>query len=138
MIKEAVFDSGVFIGSQDSGDQYASVASEILKYFKDKVIFKIYITDYVVVETVNFLLKRIGFEKAIIMYDFLLNTDNIAIIYADDLSTGKIKEIFDNYKNLSITDCSLIALSEKYKIKCIFSFDKHFDAIKGLKRLTAI
>lgn len=138
MIKEAIFDSGVFIGSQDTRGQYASLAAQILKYFQNKLILKIYITDYVVVETINFLLRKIGFEKTKIMYDFMLNTNNIEIAYANTLSIERIKDIFNKYKNLTITDCSLVTLAEKYKIKYIFSFDKHFDAIKGLERLTVV
>ncbi|MEK6948763.1 MAG: PIN domain-containing protein [Nanoarchaeota archaeon] len=138
MIKEAIFDSGVFIGSQEKRDQYALIAAEILKYFRNKVIIKVYTTDYVVVETINFLLKKSGFDKTKFMYDFLMNTNNMEIVYASNLSMERLKEIFNKYKNLTITDCSLIALAEKYKIKEIFSFDKHFDSIKGLRRLTAI
>lgn len=138
MITRAIFDSGVLIGSQDAKDQYAVQASEILKYFKNKTILRIYITDYVLVETVNFLLKRSGFEKARIMLDFLLNTEDIEIIYTDNASMERIKELFNKYKNLSITDCSLVVLAEKFKIKEIFSFDKNFDSVKGIKRLTSI
>jgi len=138
MITRAIFDSGVLIGSQDAKDQYAVQASEILKYFKNKTVLRIYITDYVLVETVNFLLKRSGFEKARIMLDFLLNTEDIEIIYTDNASMERIKELFNKYKNLSITDCSLVVLAEKFKIKEIFSFDKNFDSVKGIKRLTSI
>lgn len=138
MITRAIYDSGILIGSQDAKDQYAQQASEILKYFKNKIVLRIYITDYVIVETINFLLKRAGFEKARVVLDFLLNTEDIEIIHTDNSSMGKIKEIFHKYKNLSITDCSLVALSEKIKIKEIFSFDKHFDSVKGMTRLTSV
>ena len=138
MIKEAIFDSGVFIGSKNTKDQYASQAVEILKHFRSKEILKVHITNYVVIETVNFLLKKLGFEKARIMYDLLLNTENIEIVYIDSSYTESIKELFNRYKNLSITDCSLVVLSEKLKIREIFSFDKHFDSVRGLRRLTSI
>lgn len=138
MFTKAIFDSGIFIGSQDTKDQYAAQSAEILKNFRNKEILKVYLTDYVVVETINFLLKKVGFEKASVMYDLLLNTENIEIIYIDDSYTEIIKKLFSKYKKLSITDCSLIALSEKLKIKEIFSFDRHFDGVKGIRRFTSI
>ena len=138
MITKAIFDSGIFIGSQDIKDQYVPEAVEIFKYFRNKIILKVYITDYVLVETINFILKKVGFEKTMAMYDLLLNTEDIEIIYVDSMSMDRIKEIFNKYKNLSVTDCSLIALSEKLKIKEIFSFDKHFDSVKGLVRLESV
>ena len=136
IIKEAIFDSGVFIGSKYSRDQYNEEAIKILENLKDGNVGKVYITNYVLAETVNFLLTKAGFEMADETLDYLTATDDIEIVEVEDLEI--IKEIFKQYKNLSITDCSLVALSEKLKIKEIFSFDKHFDAIRGLKRLTSI
>ena len=68
------------------------------------------------------------------VFNYLTETNNIEIRGIEDLN--RIKDIFKKYEYLSITDCSLLALSEKLKIKEIFSFDSHFDSVKGLKRLT--
>ena len=136
MLNKAIFDSGIFIGSQYSRDQYSKDATRILENLKDGEIRKIYVTNYVLAECVNFLLKKTGFEKAQAAFNYLTETDNIEIIEIDDLKI--IKEIFQRYRNLSITDCSLIALSEKLKIKEIFSFDKHFDSVRSITRLTSL
>jgi len=136
MIKRAIFDSGIFIGSKYSRDQYNSEAVKILEGLKDENIGKAYITNYVLAECINFLLTKAGFKMADEALNYLTGTDNIEIVETEDLE--KIKEIFKKYKNLSITDCSLVALSEKLKIREVFSFDKHFDTIKELKRLTTI
>jgi len=136
MIRKAIFDSGVFIGSQYHRDQYSKEATKILENLKEGNIRKVYITYYVLAECINFLLKKVGFEKANAAFNYLTETDNIEVVPIEDID--KIKEIFAKYKNLSITDCSLIALSEKLKIKEIFSFDGHFDAVRGIVRLTAV
>lgn len=136
MIKPAIFDSGVFIGSKHSRDQYNKESIKILENLKDGKIGKVYTTRYALAETVNFLLIKAGFQIANAALDYLTGTDNIEIIEIEDFEG--IKEIFKKYQNLSITDCSLVALSEKLKIKEIFSFDKHFDSIKELRRLTTI
>ncbi len=135
MIKQAIFDSGVFIGSKHSRDQYNKESIKILENLKDGNIGKAYITRYALAETVNFLLIKAGFRTADAALDYLTRTDNIKII---EIDFEGIKEIFKKYQNLSITDCSLVLLSEKLKIKEIFSFDKHFDSIKELRRLTTI
>ena len=136
MIKEAIFDSGIFIGSKYPRDQYHKESIKILENFIDGKIKKIYITNHVLAESVNFLLTKAGFQIANGALDYLTGTDGIEIVEAGDLN--KIKNIFKKYGNLSITDCSLIALSEKLKIKEIFSFDKHFDSVKGIVRLKSI
>lgn len=136
MISKAIFDSSVFIGSQYERDQYSKEATRILENLKDGIIGKVYITDYVLVECVNFLLKKAGFDKASATFNYLTETDNLEIVETGDL--GNVKELFNKYRKLSVTDCSLIALSEKLKIKEIFSFDKHFDSVKGIVRLTSL
>ena len=136
MINRAIFDSGIFIGAKYPKDQYNKEALNIIDNFREGNIDKIYITNFVLLETVNFLLSKAGFEIANGSLNYLTTTGSINIVDIGDFK--EIKGIFNKYKNLSITDCSLVALSEKYKIKYIFSFDKHFDSIKGLKRLTAI
>lgn len=44
-----------------------------------------------------------------------------------------IKELFIQYKSLSLADCSLILLSQIYDIGIIHSFDKGFNKINSLK-----
>ena len=136
MISKAIFDSGVFIGSQYAKDQYGIEALKILENFKERVIGKVYTTNFVLAESVNFLLTKAGFQRANEMLIYLTETDNIEVIVVNNVEI--IKEIFQKYKNLSITDCSLIVISEKLKINKIFSFDRHFDSVKGITRLTSI
>lgn len=135
MISEAIFDSGIFIGAKLEGDQYNLQASEILESFMHDNISRVFITPYVVAECVNFILKKSVFQKANEALIYLTETDNIEII---KIELDNIKSIFQKYKTLSLTDCSLVALSEKLKIRKIFSFDGHFDLVKGITRLTSI
>jgi len=136
MIKEAIVDSGVFIGSKYPRDQYHEESIKILENFVDGKIKRIYITDYVLSETVSFLLGKAGFQIAEGALDYLTGTENIEIVRLEDVTV--IKSFFKRYKKLSITDCSLVALAEKLKIKEIFSFDKHFDSVKGITRMTSV
>ena len=136
ILKEAIFDSGIFIGAKYNRDQYNEGAIIILENLKKGNIGKVYITNYVLAECVNFLLTKSRFQIANEALDYLTKTDSIEVVEIEDLD--RIKGMLKKYKNLSITDCSLLVLSEKLKIKEIFSFDKHLDSIKGIRRLTAI
>jgi len=135
MISKAIFDSGVFIGAKLDGDQYNRPSSEILENFMHGNISRVFITPYIVAECVNFLLKKSGFQKANEALVYLTEADNIEII---DMDLKYLKTIFQKYKILSIGDCSLVALAEKLKIKEIFSFDRNFDSVKGITRLTSL
>ena len=57
MINRAIFDSGIFIGAKYPKDQYNKEALNIIDNFREGNIDKIYITNFVLLETVNFLLS---------------------------------------------------------------------------------
>jgi len=138
MIKEAIFDAGIWIAAKSSKDQYRKLALPLLDSFSKKEIGNIHITDYVINESVNFLLKKERFEVAFDLLQYVLSTDRVKIRYVDEIMLNRIKELFEKYKDLSVTDCSLLALSEELKIKEIFSFDDDFDKVNGLERKEAV
>ncbi len=133
MIKEAIVDSGIWIASKVDGPENKK-AESILKAFSDSRIHKIYITYYVLMESVNFLLRKKHFNVALETYNYLTKTDRINIVYIDEGMSTRIKELFEKYKTLSITDCSMIVLAEDYSIKSLFSFDSDFEKIKTVNR----
>ncbi len=133
MIKGAIVDSGIWIASKTEGSEYKK-AESILKAFSNSNINKIYITNYILIESVNFLLRKRHFDIALEIYDYLTSTDRINIIYIDENMSIRIKELFKKYKSLSLTDCSMIVTAEDYDIKYIFSFDSDFEKIKNIIR----
>lgn len=138
MIKNTIFDTGIWIGAKTQKDQYSQLALSLFQNFAEKDIEYVHITDYVITESINFLLIKERFETAFALLEYFLLTDRIKIRYVDELMFNRIKELFEKYENLSITDCSLLALSEELKIKEIFSFDSGFDKVKGIKRLESL
>src|SRR3989344_1449696 len=104
MIKEAIVDSGVWIASKTEGEE-GDKARIILETFSNGEINTIYITNYILLETVNFLLRKKHFKIALGVYDYL-----------------------------SITDCSMVALAEDFGIKTVFSFDSDLDRVKKIIR----
>lgn len=136
--KEAIIDTIVWVGAKSKDDQFKVRSREIIENFLNGNIKKIYITDYVLLETINFLLKKESFENANKALNMFLQSDRIEIIYADELMLQDIKKLFEEYKVLSLTDCSIIALMKEKGIKYLFSFDSGFDKVKGIIRKECI
>ncbi len=130
----AIFDSNIFIAAWHKGDGRRQDAVEILKKFISEEIKTIYITNYVLVEVVNFLLRKLRSEEVIEAYAYLTQTDRIKLIYVDNIMENEIKDLFFQYKELSLTDCSLLVLSKEFSIKNIYSFDGGFDKVKEVIR----
>lgn len=133
MIKEAIVDSGIWIASKIEGSENKK-ATSILEAFSNSNINKIYITNYILLESVNFLLRKKHFDVALEIYDYLTKTDRINIIHIDENMSIRIRELFEKYKTFSITDCSMIVLAEDYNIKYLFSFDSDFDKVRSIIR----
>jgi predicted nucleic acid-binding protein len=58
-------DSVVWIGAKLKRDKWHDKSSFILTKFLNKEITIAHVTDYVVLETVNYLLRKAGFEVAL-------------------------------------------------------------------------
>ena len=132
----AIFDSNIFIGALHARDEHSKKSIELLQKFNAGTIRKIIITNYVLLETVNFLLRKATPQVAREAHIFLTQTDRITIIHVDRLMSARINILFEKY-SLSLTDCSLIALAELEKLQAIHSFDKDFDKVKEVKRLAS-
>ena len=132
--KAAIVDSGVWIAAKHASDQYYEKAARIISAWEGNSIGYVFITDYVVVETANFLLRKTSFETALEAVKMLTESERIRVRYVDKLMYAAIMRLFQQYKSLSIADCSLIALAEEEGISTIFSFDTTFDKVKGISR----
>ncbi len=132
---KAVIDSNVFIAAWHTRDQYNEKSIEILRKIATGEIHDVFITNYVVVEIVNFLMRKASFSAAQEAFDYLTNTNRIHVIYIDRLFSARITEIFTQYKVLTLTDCSLVAIAQQENIKSLYSFDEGFDRVKFVQRL---
>ncbi|MEK6867234.1 MAG: type II toxin-antitoxin system VapC family toxin [Nanoarchaeota archaeon] len=135
MSVKVIIDSNIFIASWHKRDQYSEQSIGILKKIATEEIHDIYITNYVVMEVVNFLMKKASFSVAQEALNYLTKTDRIHVMYVDRLFSIAIEQLFIQYNVLTITDCSLVAIAQQEKIKTIYSFDTGFDTVKSIKRL---
>ena len=128
-------DSVVWIGAKLKRDQWHDKSVPIINKFLNKEINIAYVTDYIVLESVNFLLRKAGFEVALETLNLFRIHGRIKIINVDDGLFERSCEIFTKYPVLSITDASIVAAMEKVGVKKLYSFDGGFDSVKWVERL---
>ncbi|MCX9081092.1 MAG: hypothetical protein OIN83_02725 [Candidatus Methanoperedens sp.] len=61
----AFIDSVVWIGAKLRKDQWHKQSAKIIKKFINEDIQTAYVTDYIVLESVNFILRKGGFDAAL-------------------------------------------------------------------------
>ena len=128
-------DSVVWIGAKLKRDQWHDKASTIITRFINKEIKIAYITDYIVLETVNFLLRKANYEASLETLNLFKIHNRINILNIDEKLFEKGCEIFQKYKGLSITDSTIVAAMERLNVDKIFSFDEGFDRIEWIERM---
>lgn len=131
----AIIDSNIFIASWHKRDQYNEQSIKILKKIATGEIHDVYITNYIVMEVVNFLMKKTSFSVAQEALNYLTKTDRIHVTYIDRLFSFAIEQLFTKYNVLTLTDCSLVAIAQQEDINTFYSFDTGFDRVKSIKRL---
>ena len=94
------------------------------------------LVDTVFAETMTLLKVRLGVETSIRVGREL--RDNPAYAWTA-LGADGGRETWDIYrkhadKDWSYTDCSLLAVSRRTKIRGIFAFDRHFSQMTGVER----
>ena len=132
---KAIIDSGVWIGARYKNDQYREKSFAIVDAFLNNRIKEVHLTDYVLVETINFLLRKEGHEAASDALDSFFESELVIIRYVNRMMIARIGELLRRYKGLSLTDCSLLVLAEEEGIREICSFDTAFDKVKGVRRI---
>ena len=125
----------VWIGAKLKNDQWHKESAHIINRFIKKEIKKATVTDHIILESVNFILRKGGFEAALETLEIFENHERIEVINVDEINFARASSIFRKYPGLSITDASTVAVMQEFKIKHIYTFDKGFDKIKGIVRL---
>ena len=128
-------DSVVWIGAKLKNDQWHQKSVKIINKFVNREIKTAYVTDHIVLETVNFILKKGGFNNALETLRIFENHERIELINVDEITFARASSIFEKFPGLSITDASIVAAMEELEVEHIYSFDKGFDTIDWIVRL---
>lgn len=126
-------DSVVWIALKYEKDQWHPFALKLKNnIFKAK---KILITDYIIIETFNFLLRKTSSDIAQDTLTMFLTSKKIEILYNDAISMLASQQILSKYPILSLTDANIIFYTQIKKDFDIMSFDSGFDAVPGITRI---
>ena len=131
----ALIDANVIIAAfLDEADR-TPASKQILLSFKEGRIQHLFTTSYVMVEVISFLLRRGTFQQAHDAYLFFTKTERLSLEYIGSSYEFSIRDMFQKFKSLTLTDCSLVVIGEEKGINTLYSFDSGFDKVKGIMRL---
>ena len=127
-----IVDSVVWIAFKNKRDSWNKQASKILPRIinRNKIV---YVTDYIILEVINFLNRKTSNKTAIETLDMFSKSEKINIIYNDEVTFLATKNIMKKYPKLSFTDANIILNMMENNIKQICSFDQGFSKIKDIE-----
>jgi len=131
----AVIDTGVLIGMADSDDEHHRVATEIVRGIDHGDLPTARVTDYIALETLNWIHSRKQHETAVETYERLNQSAGFDVLHAAQKDFTNAVDLFRTYESLSLGDATIAAYMNREGIECLYSFDDDFDAVQGITRL---
>jgi len=127
-------DSVIWIAYKNRNDSWHQKARDLLPSML-ATSERAYVTDYIVLETVNHLLRRTAFGTAKETLDMFLRSPRITTIYNEENTFRQTYDLFAKYPGLSITDANIVFHMLRLRERILFSFDRGFDSVKEISRI---
>ncbi|WP_158855541.1 type II toxin-antitoxin system VapC family toxin [Halorhabdus sp. CUG00001] len=131
----AVIDTGVLIGMADADDEHHDVAMEIVRGMDHGDLPAGRVTNYVALETLNWIQSRKRHEKAVETYKRLNQSAGFEVRHAAQKDFTNAIKLFETHAGLSFGDATIAAYMQREGIEYLYSFDDDFDAIEHITRL---
>ena len=131
----AVVDTGVLIGMADADDEYHDTATEIVHEMDHGDLPTGRVTNYIVLETLNWIHNRKRHEKAVETYERLNQSAGFEVLHAAQKDFPSAVDLFQTYDGLSFGDATIAAYMQREGIEYLYSFDGDFDTLDGITRL---
>ena len=127
-----LIDTCIFVALHNANDNHHQRSKELIKNALIGNFGRIYTSEYIVDEAITTAMVRTKkHEIAVDLGTYIIESPRIIKLVVDQdtfkVAWAKFKAYED--KGLSFTDCTSIALTEKYGIKQIMSFDCGFDGL---------
>lgn len=126
-------DSVIWIALANKRDQWHKNATKLKNNLLK--LDNIYVTDFIINETYNFLLRKVSSAAALDTITMFLESPKITILFNNLLTLSNTKKILVRYHHLSLTDANIVWFSQNLNILELMSFDQGFDKVKTLKRI---
>lgn len=131
----AAVDTGVLIGRADAEDHHHTVAQEIVRGIDHGDLPTGRVTNYVVLETLNWIHTRQRHEMAVETYTRLNESAGFEIVQAAQKDFPRAVEFFEAYEALSFGDATIAAYMDRTGLEYLYSFDDDFDRLDHITRL---
>ncbi|SIR92066.1 hypothetical protein SAMN05421858_4533 [Haladaptatus litoreus] len=131
----AVVDTGVLIGMADTDDQHHDSAMEIVRGMDHGDLPTGRVTNYIVLETLNWIHNRKRHGTAAETYERLNQSAGFEILHAAQKDFTSAVTLFQTYDGLSFGDATIVAYMQREGIEYLYSFDDDFDVIEEITRL---
>jgi predicted nucleic acid-binding protein len=131
-------DTTFWIGDADVNDDFHASSRDVVEAIRKSETSVAITTDFVLNETVTILGRRkaFGVEKASRAASIILASPRVLTVYVDEPLLKETLELYPTYRGkLGVTDVSSIAVMKKYGVREIYSHDRDFDSVLGVKRL---
>ncbi|RLM41294.1 PIN domain-containing protein [Haloarcula sp. Atlit-47R] len=131
----AVVDTGVLIGMADADDQHHDIAMEIVRGMDHGDLPTGHVTNYVALETLNWIHNRKRQQKAVETYERLNRSAGFEVRQAAQKDFTNALDLFETYDGLSLGDATIAAYMQREGVDYLYSFDDDFDVIADITRL---
>ena len=126
-------DSGAFIARALRDDRYHADAIGVFDGIsKARHPFRLlYTSNYVVDETVTFLLYEAGAQVAVPVLDLIRSSPSLRVLHVSEEVEGEADAAFRRYASsgVSYTDCTTQILMRREGIDTAFSFDRDLETL---------
>ncbi len=129
-------DTSAIFALLDSDDQYHPQAVALWQ----KVVadgYQLYTTNYVVIECVALIQRRLGFSALDDFVQHILPSLTIGWVSAETHTTAFEFLLQQRKRDMSLVDCVSFEFMRRFSIDTAFTFDKHFDE-QGFRLLDAV
>jgi predicted nucleic acid-binding protein len=128
-----ILDSSFLVAYHNSRDAHHGAASEVLADLLNGKWGPLLLPEYVFLEVVTVLARRMDLETAVSVGDILLHAKEIELVPCIDF----FPEAFGIFKgqgnsNLSFADATIIAVARARDARFVATFDSGFSAVAGI------
>lgn len=133
----AVVDTSVLIGMADADDSRHDVAVDIVQEMDRGNLPTGRVTNYVVLELLNWIHTRTSHTKAVDTQTRLSQSAGFELVQTPQQDFTRAVELFKTHDGLAFGDATIAAYMERTEIEYLYSFDDDFDALPHISRLAS-
>lgn len=131
-------DSSAFIARAMESDQNHEAAARVFRELSRRTLLYhlLYTSNFVVDETVTFLLYRVGPRPALGTLEWIRASPNVRVLHVSEDAEPVADQEFRRYASsrVSYTDCTTKVLMERESIDTAFTFDRDIEVL-GFRRI---